>query len=99
MIDFHTVQSHSFGLDSLEQFFGAQFFYFCSFHTLSRILISIIVASHDKFSRYGEFLGGSSMVSNSPPSVSAGRAAMVDLSNGISFCLRHSSTCTAMFFA
>ena len=52
-----------------------------------------------KFRQVYRYRRASSMVSNSPPSVSAGRAAMVDLSNGISFCLRHSSTCTAMFFA
>ena len=52
-----------------------------------------------KFRQVYRYRRASSMVSNSPPSASAGRAAMVDLSNGISFCLRHSSTCTAMFFA
>ncbi len=57
VVYFHTIQSHAVRFDSFEQLFGAQLSYFCYFHNLSRILISIVVASYDKFCRYGEFLG------------------------------------------
>ena len=52
-----------------------------------------------KFRQVYRYRSASSIVSNSPPSTSLGLAAMVDLSNGMPFSLRHSSTCSAMSLA